>query len=260
MPAEEATPAIVLRARDYMESDRIVTLLTEQMGKLGGIAKGAKASRRRFEHRLEPFSHVMLYFRRRPHGQLVFITRAEAAGLQAFRLEDDLGRLALGAYMLELAEALTSEDAEASGAYHLLAEALAALGAGEATTALRQAYELRMFRWAGFGMQFDRCRVCAESQGESQVAPAAVYFIIGRGGIVCARCREGVPEGGIRLGAASAAALADLGRMPLAAAAAATAAGPDGALAIARFIASVVDRKLRSVEFLDSVIAPATRA
>ena len=165
MPAEEATPAIVLRTRDYMESDRIVTLLTEQMGKLGGIAKGAKASRRRFEHRLEPFSHVMLYFRRRPHGQLVFITRAEAAGLQPFRLEDDLGRLALGAYMLELAEALTSEDAEASGAYHLLAEALAALGAGEATTALRQAYELRMFRWAGFGMQFDRCRVCAESPG-----------------------------------------------------------------------------------------------
>jgi len=136
MPAEEATPAIVLRTRDYMESDRIVTLLTEQAGKLGGIAKGAKASRRRFEHRLEPFSHVMLYFRRRPHGQLVFITRAEAAGLEPFRLEDNLGRLALGAYMLDLADALTSEDAEASGAYRLLAEALSALGAVEAGAAL----------------------------------------------------------------------------------------------------------------------------
>jgi DNA repair protein RecO (recombination protein O) len=255
MPAEEATPAIVLRTRDYMESDRIVTLLTEQMGKLGGIAKGAKASRRRFEHRLEPFSHVMLYFRRRPHGQLVFITRAEAAGLQPFHLEDDLARLALGTYMLELSEALTSEDAEASGAYHLLAEALAALGAGAANIALRQAYELKLFRWAGFGMQFDRCRVCAESQAEA----AAVYFIIGRGGIVCARCRESVPEGGIRLAATSAAALVELGQLPLAAASMATASGADGALAIARFIASVVDRKLRSVEFMDSVIAPATR-
>src|ERR1700726_1994333 len=114
MPVEEVTPAIVLRTRDYLESDRIATLLTEHAGKLGGIAKGAKASRRRFERRLEPFSHVMLYFRRRP------------------------------------------------------------LGGGEANAALRQAYELRMFRWAGFGMQFDRCRVCAESQTGS----AAVYFII----------------------------------------------------------------------------------
>ena len=77
MPAEESTPAIVIRARDYSESDRIVTLLTRDFGKLSGIAKGAKASRRRFERKLEPFSHVTLYFRRRPHGQLVFITRAE---------------------------------------------------------------------------------------------------------------------------------------------------------------------------------------
>ena len=48
MAAEERTPAIVLRARDYSESDRIVTLLTRDMGKLSGIARGAKASRRRF--------------------------------------------------------------------------------------------------------------------------------------------------------------------------------------------------------------------
>jgi DNA repair protein RecO (recombination protein O) len=55
MPAEESTPAIVLRARDYADSDRIVTLLTRDAGKLSGIAKGAKASRHRFERKLEPF-------------------------------------------------------------------------------------------------------------------------------------------------------------------------------------------------------------
>ena len=197
MPAEESTPAIVLRTRDYCRVRSHRDAADAQVGKLGGIAKGAKASRRRFERKLEPFSHVMLYFRRRPHGQLVFITRAEAADLQPSVLEDDLGRFALGSYMLELADALTSEEAEAAGAYQVLAEALGALGAGEANVALRQAYELRMFRWAGFGMQFDRCRVCAENQAERR--SAAVYFIIGRGGIVCARCRESVPEGGIRL-------------------------------------------------------------
>ena len=105
MPLEESTPAIVLRARDYSESDRIVTLLTENFGKLAGIAKGAKASRRRFERKLEPFSQVILYFRRRPHGQLVFITRAEPGDAPADRLEDDLRKIALGSYLLELADA-----------------------------------------------------------------------------------------------------------------------------------------------------------
>lgn len=252
MPVEEITPAIVLRARDYMESDRIVTLLTQRAGKLGGIAKGAKSSRRRFERKLEPFSHVMLYFRRRPHGQLVFITRAEAAELPQFTLDNDLGRFALGSYMLELADALTSEEADAAGAYRLLAGALGALSSGVASAALRQAYELQMLGWAGFGLDFERCRICGADQ-----AGAGAYFIVGRGGVVCARCRESTPEGFIRLGAPSAAALARLARLPMDAARDAHAAGPDAALAIARFIASVVDRKLHSVEFLDSMLAPA---
>src|SRR5229473_1418469 len=111
MPVEEASPAIVLRTRDYSESDRIVTLLTREFGKLSGIAKGAKVSRRRFERKLEVFSHVMLYFRRRPHGDLVFITRAESDGLVPHNIDDDLDKIALGSYMVELADALTREEA-----------------------------------------------------------------------------------------------------------------------------------------------------
>ena len=154
MPAEESSPAIVLRARDYAESDRIVTLLTRDQGKLGAIAKGAKASRYRFERKLEPFSHVTLYFRRRPHGQLVFITRAEASEhLPPFAIEDDLVKIALGSYMLELADALTSEEAEATSAYHVLTDALAALSARPANAALRQAYELKLLRAAGFDIE-----------------------------------------------------------------------------------------------------------
>ena len=232
MPAEETSPAVVLRARDYAEADRIVTLLTRDYGKIGGIAKGAKASRQRFERKLEPFSHVMLYFRRRPHGQLVFITRAEAADLVQFRIEDDLGRIALGTYMLELTDTLT------------------VLSGRSAEAAMRQAFELRALGWAGFGLEFARCRVCA-----NQADTEAVYFVVGRGGVVCARCRSGVPEGAIRLRTESAAALARLGAMALDEVGGATPAAADGALAIARFLNSIVDRKLRTTDFLDSILS-----
>ncbi|MGA2410850.1 MAG: DNA repair protein RecO [Candidatus Binataceae bacterium] len=251
MPAEESTPAIVLRTRDYAESDRIVTLLTRDFGKLSGIAKGAKASRRRFERKLEPFSHVNLFFRRRPNGQLVFITRAEAGDLNPLALEDDLARFALGSYMLELAEALTSEEAEAAAAYHVLATSLGALASSEATIAARQRYELELLRAVGFGLDFARCRVCAASSDHGN----CVYFVASRGGVICPRCRPAAPEGAVRLAPASAAALdrlnsaADSGN-PVAL----DSAGADGALAIARFLASVLDRKLRSAAFLDSLM------
>jgi DNA repair protein RecO (recombination protein O) len=248
--AEESTPAIVLRARDYAESDRIVTLLTRDYGKLSGIAKGAKASRRRFERKLEPFSHVILFFRRRPHGQLVFITRAEPGERPFTPLEDDLTKIALGSYMLELADALTSEEAEARAAYHVLIEAIGTMSGGTATVALRQAYELRMLGAVGFGLDFSTCRIC----GGSARRHDAAYFVVSRGGIVCQNCRTAAPEGAVRLANPSAVTLAQLASSPFASAATSACAGADGSAAIARFLATILDRKLRSLDFLNSVL------
>jgi DNA repair protein RecO (recombination protein O) len=250
MPVEESTPAIVLRARDYAESDRVVTLLTHDFGKLSGIAKGAKASRRRFEHKLEPLTAVTLFFRRRPLGQLVFITKAEPSPTASGLLDDDLGKIALGSYMLELADALTTEEAEATSAFEVLSEALTVLSRGSLSRALRQAYELKMLRAAGYGLEFEHCRLCgAVIEGEN-----TVYFVVARGGIVCVRCRPEAPEGAVRLDAACARTLLQLSREPLSWAALSPDGGPAAALALARFIASILDRKLRSAEFLDSVL------
>jgi DNA repair protein RecO (recombination protein O) len=251
MPAEETTAAIVLRARDYSESDRIVTLLTRDFGKLSGIAKGAKASRRRFERKLEPFSHVNLYFKRRPLGQLVFITKAERGDLASPRIEDDLGRIALGSYMLELADALTTEEAEAAEAYRVLAGALDTLGRGSATAALRQAFELKLLGATGFGLEFGSCRLCGAG---AKPEDDALYFVVSRGGVLCARCRPNAPEGAVRLSATNAAAVARLSAAPFEEIALLPHGNNDGALAIARFFATILDRKLRSVEFLESVL------
>lgn len=250
MPAEESTAAIVLRARDYAESDRIVTLLTLDFGKLSGIAKGAKASRRRFERKLEPFSCITLFFRRRPHGQLVFITRAEPGPTAHPLIEDDLGKIALGSYMLELADALTTEEAEAVGAYHVLTDALAALARQPAGAGLRQAYELKLLRAAGYGLEFERCRLCMTAA----VSDAAVYFVVSRGGVVCPRCRPEAPEGAVRIDVASAGALARLERTSLADAPTLPGGGAAAGLALSRFLASILDRKLRSAEFLERVL------
>ncbi|MBF6567806.1 MAG: DNA repair protein RecO [Candidatus Binataceae bacterium] len=251
MAAEEQTPAIVLRARDYSESDRIVTLLTRDLGKLSGIARGAKASRRRFAGKLEPFSHVMLYFRRRPHGELVFITRAEGASLAPIILDDDLGKIALGSYMVELADSLASAEAEARQAYSILADSLLTLAAAGSSPALRQAFELKILGWAGFGLEFDRCRVCATPSADSTLR---FFFVIARGGVICIHCRQDAPECGLPLSADSARALTRIGVDPIETAAQAQPAGADGSVSLARYIGSIIDRRLRSVEFLDSVM------
>ncbi|MGC9966841.1 MAG: DNA repair protein RecO [Syntrophobacteraceae bacterium] len=52
------TDAIVLSTRDHGESDRLVTLHSANFGRLRGIAKGARRSRKRFANVFEPCSLV----------------------------------------------------------------------------------------------------------------------------------------------------------------------------------------------------------
>src|SRR6185369_2515779 len=120
---ELATPALVLRTRPYGESDRIVTLITEQHGKLTGIAKGAKNSRRRFGGTLEPFVLIRAVFRQRSSSDLVFLLRCELIGtLRAFTR--DLDRFAAGSYVLELTDRMVVGRESGKEVYTLVHEAL----------------------------------------------------------------------------------------------------------------------------------------
>jgi DNA repair protein RecO (recombination protein O) len=55
------TPAIIVQVRDYGEADRLVNFLTPEGGRVTGIAKHAKKSRRRFANCLEPLNRVVLH-------------------------------------------------------------------------------------------------------------------------------------------------------------------------------------------------------
>jgi len=59
------TDAIVLSTRDYGESDRLVTFHSAGFGRLRGIAKGARRSRKRFANVFEPCSLVRVECRER---------------------------------------------------------------------------------------------------------------------------------------------------------------------------------------------------
>src|SRR2546425_1402449 len=111
MRLSHVTPAIVLRARPYGESDKIVSFLTENYGKITGIAKGAKRSRKRFANSLEPFSLIDLRFQDRPHSNLVFILAADL--LLGFKnLVAALEKISLASYMVEITDGLIGEREE----------------------------------------------------------------------------------------------------------------------------------------------------
>jgi DNA repair protein RecO (recombination protein O) len=94
------TDALLLRATDYRDADRIVTFFSADLGKVSAIARGAKGSRRRFAGALEPYALIRIELTLGA-GELATLTRAEI--VQSFdQVLADLGRMEVAGAALAL--------------------------------------------------------------------------------------------------------------------------------------------------------------
>lgn len=183
MAESHSSRAIVIRWWAYGETDKIATLLTEEFGKLTGIAKGAKNSRRRFGNSLEPLARVRVHFRRRPNTSLAFLESCDLLASTAELTEP--AKFAYGSYLAEIADQLTVEEHPAADVYALLEEALATMQRGPITGAFLRGFELQLLARSGFDPPMDRCNVCQRPFDRRMPS----YLHLDHGTFSCAGCR-----------------------------------------------------------------------
>lgn len=188
MSPSQSSPAIILRARVYAESDKIVTFFSAEVGKLTGIAKGARNSRRRFANCLDPFTTVRVHFKTRANASLVFMESCDL--LRPPGPLADPVKLAYGSYLVELVEMLTVEAQPVAGVYELLSEALEELRGGAATGAFLRSYELQLLHHTGFHPQLDACAQCGKPLADEEMG----FLEPRHGRILCPGCRRADQE------------------------------------------------------------------
>ena len=69
--------AIVLRSYPLREADLLVSFFTRSEGKVRGVARAAKRSKRRFGGALEPLTHVRLFWEDRERSELARLDACE---------------------------------------------------------------------------------------------------------------------------------------------------------------------------------------
>jgi DNA repair protein RecO (recombination protein O) len=178
------TPALVLRAVNFGESDRVVTLLTAAHGKLSVLAKGARSSKRRFGAALSLFGYGEATLRER-RGQELWLLEDMHTSRGFARLPQELGRFSHACYALELCQHLCpahEPEPEVLLQTLLLLAYLDGLPlpARPAAEVLR-VYELRLLRAVGLGLQLHECAAC----GHEVPMDALVPLDVGRGGVLC---------------------------------------------------------------------------
>jgi DNA repair protein RecO (recombination protein O) len=202
-----STPAIVLRAVNYGEADRVVTLFGRDIGRVSALARSARKSQRRFAGGLGLGAVGVAALRERPGAEMLTLENFEASGATHVALGMDVARLAHASYAAELVTKLCAPRQAEPAVYDWLAEMLERLAAGTATAERLRVFEMGLLRGLGFQPVVDRCALCGT------VDPAAPFrWDPDRGGAVCAACvRSGRP-----IAAPTRAALVRLGGLSLA--------------------------------------------
>jgi len=182
------TNAIVMRSFHYGESDKIVTFFTEDFGKIKGIAKGARRSKRRFQNALDLFSHLRLMFFDREGMGLV---RVEACDIQdSFpKIREHLKKIFFGDYFLELVNEMSGEREVNTEAFHLLLSFLADLEGMEPLEERLRMFEIRMLSVFGYRPSMRRCGLCQKDWEELKEIPL-VFFSLEKGALVCENCSK----------------------------------------------------------------------
>jgi DNA repair protein RecO (recombination protein O) len=241
---------VVLRSVDYGEADRVVTLLTEERGRISAFARGARASRRRFGGALEPFTVVDAELKERP-GSDLFTLEAVAVQRAFGAIRQDLARIACAGYACELARELVREGEAQPELFALVVEYLGLLDARPADPTTLRAFELRALRAAGVVPRLDACVRC----GGPLPAGARLRLDPGEGGMLCGTCGPAHARAPI-VTAETAAALHRLASADLASAAGAPlaqAAATEARDAHAAVVEHHLGRRLQSRKFLDEI-------
>jgi DNA repair protein RecO (recombination protein O) len=192
---EYRTRALVLRTFDQGESDRLVHLYTEALGRVSAIAKGARRSRRRFPGTLEILTVLDVRIVDSPRSSLMRIEGAKLA--EPFEgLVNDLGRYAIACQLLELLDRFTGEGEASPDLFRFALGVLGVIAREAPDRLLALLVLLKTVARLGYRPQLANCSLC----GAELTAPGPpAGFEPRHGGAVCAECREpadpGVPPG-----------------------------------------------------------------
>jgi DNA repair protein RecO (recombination protein O) len=269
---------VVLRTVDYGEADRVVTLLTQERGKVAAFAKGARKSRRRFGGALEPFTLLSAEVKERGRDLLWLDAVSVRRGFGGIRA--DLARIACASYACELARELVRDAEPHAELFALVVEYLERLDAAPAHPAALRAFELGALAGAGLMPRLDACVRCgtparelfaarageaaAVGAGEAGAAVGAgaptglrgrTRFDAGSGGLLCAACALQapgapglLPETAVALAALQAGGVSGAEEVPLG-----PAAGAEARDLLGRFVEHHLGRRLQTRRFLDEV-------
>ncbi|NLJ78102.1 MAG: DNA repair protein RecO [Tissierellia bacterium] len=178
---ETRVRGIVTREMRFKETSKILTLYTQDLGRISVMARGAYNPKSDLIANTQIFSHNA--YRLHKGRSFYYINQADVVD-SFYSIREDMDRMLYGSYMLELINISTVEEDRNEKLYFLLLKGLRVLSdAKEDFLKLIISYELKYISFLGYRPSLNTCILCNERN------PKIIGFSIARGGVICSECR-----------------------------------------------------------------------
>jgi len=176
--ALQESEAIVLRTYPLREADLLVTLFTRVEGKVRGVARSAKKSKRRFGGALEPMTYVRAFYDVRERQELVRLDSCEVLE-SPMAGEVTYARAVALAHVAELVDELLPDREANDAIFRLTLSVLRALTGTEVWMPVTY-FELWLTRLVGLLPELTECITCGRTLNGSRA-----YFHALADGLMC---------------------------------------------------------------------------
>ncbi len=172
--------ALVIRTVDLSEHDKLLTLFTEEHGKITAVANGSRTLKSRYLAAAQLFCYASFVLYQK--GDRYWVREVNLIE-SFFDLRADLSRTALAAYVCEVAGDVVEENAPEPEMLSLTLNTLFAIASGAyPLSRIKAVFELRAAAVLGFCPMLDGCMHCGKND-------VALCLDVMNGGLSCADCR-----------------------------------------------------------------------
>ncbi len=179
---------IVIREVTYKDNDKIITILTDGLGKVSAIAKGAKKTNSPFlaSSQFLVYSEFVLY----QNTGYYYLNSAESINT-FYNLRVDLDKLQIVFDMTKLINMVTDENQDCEKILKLFLNTIYALDKLDKDSKLVvNAFKIKLFSLLGFAPRQDKCANCSKALLESE--EDFVYYNYVDNTFLCESCKNTV--------------------------------------------------------------------
>lgn len=180
--------AFLVRTADMGETDRRLTLFTENEGAVTVVAKAARRSRKRFGGSLQKYFLLDVSWTEEP-GRIPILTSASILA-SFWDIVADWERVRYADYLMELVSSLFPQPGAKTKAFAFLLAGLRSLSLGEPPVSVGRKTEAALLALGGWGPDLSACRKCGRPESRS------FRFLVAEGRLSCEACAG---RGGILL-------------------------------------------------------------